>query len=60
MNRHRRECECFECLRDYGDYFEAKRLIEQDSEPDDHEDFDAWVELDPEPYYAEIGEGVEA
>jgi hypothetical protein len=22
-NTHRRECECVECLREYGDWFEA-------------------------------------
>jgi hypothetical protein len=53
-NTHRRECECVECLTEYGDWFEFLRLISADPEPDDREDFDAWVELDPEPYESEV------
>jgi hypothetical protein len=54
MSTHRRECECEECLREYGDYFEAKRLIDWPPDLYDREDFDAWVELDPEPYESEV------
>jgi hypothetical protein len=54
---HRRECECEACLAEYGDWFAFLRLIEQDTEPDDREDFDAWAEAD-DALLAEIGEGV--
>jgi hypothetical protein len=59
MNRstHRRECECVECLAEYGDWLEFLRLIALDPEPDAEDDYDAWAD-DLDAINAELGEGV--